>query len=278
MASRTITVRSKVELVKNSMPPGEPFHPFDLDQVAALLPPGPVSWLVRYEPTTESTQDLARAAALAGAAQGWTVVTNWQREGRGRLGRPWVATAGRDLLFSSVLRPPAPLLSLLPLLAGLAVSESVRAETGLRLDLKWPNDVLVGQRKLAGILMERGTGSAVVLGVGINVNGVAKELPPGATSLSIALGHEVGRERLLAGVLGAIGHALARVEREGTTWIVPAWRTASSMLGQRVSYEREGTARAAIVEEIEIDGALRVRLDDGTRQRLYAGEVHTVRS
>ena len=117
-----------------------------------------------------------------------------------------------------------------------------------------------------------------MLGVGVNVNSVAAELPPGATSLKIVLGRDVRREGLLAAVLGAIGQALARVEREGTAWIVPAWRLASTMLGQRVSYQRDGTTRAAIAEEIEGDGALRIRLDDGTRERLYAGEVHTVRS
>jgi BirA family transcriptional regulator, biotin operon repressor / biotin---[acetyl-CoA-carboxylase] ligase len=278
MASRTITVRSKIELVKNSMPPGDPFQPFGRDQVGALLAPGPVSWSVRYKPSTDSTQDLARAAAVAGAAEGWTIVTDWQRQGRGRLGRQWVATAGRDLLFSSVLRPPGPLLSLLPLLAGLAVAEGLRAETGLCPDLKWPNDLLANQRKLAGILLERGAGGAAVLGVGVNVNSVAVELPPGATSLKIVLGGDVNRERLLAAVLGAIGHNLARAEREGTAWIVPGWRTSSTMLGQRISYQRDGTTRAAIAEEIEGDGALRIRLDDGTRERLYAGEVHTMRS
>ena len=260
------------------MPPGESVHPFGLDHVSPLLAPGPVSWLIRYEPSTDSTQDLARAAATAGAAEGWTVVTDWQHQGRGRLGRQWVATAGRDLLFSAVLRPPGPLLSLLPLLAGLAVAAGLRAETGLSLDLKWPNDLLADQRKLAGILLERGAGGAAVLGVGVNVNSVAVELPPGATSLKIVLGRDVGRERLLAAILGAIGDALAHVEREGTAWIVPAWRASSSMLGQRVSYQQDGTTRAAIAEEIETDGALLVRLDDGTPQRLYAGEVHTVRS
>jgi len=103
------------------MLPGESVHPFGLDQVGPLLAPGPVSWLIRYEPSTDSTQDLARAAATAGAAEGWTVVTDWQHQGRGRLGRQWVATAGRDLLFSAILRPPGPWLSLLPLLAGLAL-------------------------------------------------------------------------------------------------------------------------------------------------------------
>src|ERR1700738_876309 len=124
MASRTITVRSIIELVKNSMGDLEPGRQFD-PELVPLPEQGRIPWSIHYQPTVTSTQDLARRAALGGAAEGWTLVTDWQEAGRGRVGRAWVAPAGRDLLFSTVLRPPAPLMSLLPLVAALAVAEGL---------------------------------------------------------------------------------------------------------------------------------------------------------
>ncbi|MEO6796108.1 MAG: biotin--[acetyl-CoA-carboxylase] ligase [Candidatus Dormibacter sp.] len=265
-------------MVKKSKPPEPALGPFRLELMEPQLPAKPISWAVRWEPRVASTQDLARAAAGAGEPEGWTIVTDYQERGRGRLGRPWLAADQRDLLFSLLLYPDASLLSLLPLLAGLALAEGVRRASGLSVDLKWPNDLLIGERKLAGVLLERGPRDAVALGVGLNVNSTGAELPPQATSIAVALGHPVPREPLLAAALDAIGEAVGRVRREGSGFILPAWRKHSSMLGRRVSYEEQGQARVATAEDLEPDGALRVRLDDGTRHRLYAGDVRMVRA
>jgi len=278
MTSRTITVRSKIGLVKKSKPPEPGFGPLKVDLVRPHLQAGPISWSIRWEPSVTSTQDLARAAASEGEPEGWTIVTDRQEQGRGRLGRPWLAASQRDLLFSLLLYPETSLLSLLPLLAGLALAEGLSLASGLSVDLKWPNDVLIGERKLAGVLLERGPRDAVALGVGLNVNSTDAELPPEATSISIALGHPVGRESLLAAVLNAIGEGVGRVRRDGSGFIVPAWRRNSSMLGRRVSYQEQGKACLATAEDLEDDGALRVRLDDGTHHRLYAGDVRMVRT
>ncbi|MDQ6885259.1 MAG: biotin--[acetyl-CoA-carboxylase] ligase, partial [Candidatus Dormibacteraeota bacterium] len=206
-------------MVKNSMPGQDDCRQFDPDLVG-LSRQGHIHWSVHYQPTAASTQDLARQAAAAGAAEGWTVVTDWQEAGRGRLGRAWVAGAGSDLLFSTVLRPPGPLLSLLPLLAGVAIAEGLRIATGLQADLKWPNDLLVDERKLAGILLERGGSTDVVVGVGMNVNSVKAGLPAGTTSVAVSLGRPVSRERLLGSMLEQLDHALAQTATEGTGWIV----------------------------------------------------------
>lgn len=259
------------------MPGLDPGRQFDPDLVA-LSPQDHIPWSVHYQPTATSTQDLARHAAGAGATEGWTVVTDWQRAGRGRLGRAWVARAGRDLLFSTVLRPPGPLLSLLPLLAGVAVAEGLRIATGLQADLKWPNDVLVDQRKLAGILLERGVGTDVVVGVGMNVNSVKAGLPADATSIAASLGHPVSRERLLGFILDQLDHALAQTATEGTAWIVRTFAENSSMLGRPITYLDHDRRRNAVAEAIAEDGALAVRREDGTRHHLYAGEVHLVRA
>ncbi len=254
--------------------PGRPFDP----ELVALPPPGPIPWSIHYQPTVTSTQDLARGAAVAGAAAGWTIVTDWQEAGRGRLGRVWVAPAGRDLLFSSLLRPPAPLMSLLPLLAGLAVAEGLQIATGLQADLKWPNDLLMGPQKLAGILLERGGGNDVVLGVGMNVNRDPADLPAGATSVAVRLGRPVAREHLLAAILDQLDRGLARAGTEGPAWIVAAFEARSPMLGQPITYLERNQRRLAVAEAIAADGALTVRLEDGTQHHLYAGEVQLVRS
>jgi BirA family biotin operon repressor/biotin-[acetyl-CoA-carboxylase] ligase len=139
-------------------------------------------------------------------AEGATVVTDHQTEGRGRLGRRWEDAPGRSILLSVLLRPraPLPLWPELSLVAGEAVARALRAETGVDATLRHPNDVVVGGRKLVGILPEASTGR-VVLGIGVNVNQTAAELPTETvkppTSLRIETGREIGRAQLLAAIL-----------------------------------------------------------------------------
>jgi BirA family biotin operon repressor/biotin-[acetyl-CoA-carboxylase] ligase len=249
-----------------------------LDRVRDRLVAGEVSWRLHYEPSCGSTQDLARAAAARGAGEGWTMVTDAQAEGRGRQGRSWVAPPETALLFSTILRPPLDVLPLLPLLAALAVAGGIEVSTGAVPDLKWPNDVLLNGKKLAGILLERSGGPDVVLGVGLNVNQSGGDLPEGGTSVAIELGHEFDREALLAAILNDLGNAYERADREGVGWIVPGWRSRSSMLGEPVAFHRDGAQIRGIAEDISDDGALRVRLEDGSRISIVAGEVERLRS
>jgi BirA family biotin operon repressor/biotin-[acetyl-CoA-carboxylase] ligase len=169
------------------------------------------------------------------------------------------------------------MLSLLPLLAGISIAEGLKQATGLAIDLKWPNDLLLDRRKLAGVLLEHVPGQAAVLGVGVNVNSGLNELPARASSVSLALGRQLRRETLLVAILAALGAALQRSRVEGEGWVVPSWRQRSSMFGNRVSYEQGGAVSAGTAEDIEDDGALRVRGDDGKLTRIYAGEVRLLR-
>ncbi len=250
----------------------------DLERVRTRLIAGEVVWRLHYEPSCSSTQDLARAAAARGAEQGWTVVTDLQREGRGRQGRSWVAPAETALLFSTIMRPPLDVLPLLPLLAALTVAGGIEVSTGAVPDLKWPNDVLFNGKKLGGILLERPAGADVVLGVGLNVNQSRANVPDGGTSLAIELGHALEREPLLAAILNDLGNAYERADREGVGWIVPGWRSRSSMLGNPVAFHRDGALIRGIAEDVSEDGALQVRLDDGARVSVVAGEVERVRT
>ena len=156
----------------------------------------------RYVESCASTQRLLGDDDPEGA----TVATDHQTAGRGRLGRTWEDAAGRALLFSVLLRPPAPmpLWPELSLVAGEAVAAALQAETGLDASLRHPNDVVVQGRKLVGVLAEAAPGR-VVLGIGVNVNQRADELPADtvkpATSIRVELGHDVARAPLLAAIL-----------------------------------------------------------------------------
>ena len=159
-------------------------------------------------PQTGSTNADLLAAARAGAAEGLVLVAEEQTAGRGRLGRSWSAPPGAGLIFSVLLRPsdvPPARLGWLPLLTGVAVAAAVREQTGVPASLKWPNDVLVGERKLAGILAEAHVG-AVVVGVGLNVTLRPAELPvPAATSLLIEGAASTDRTGLLTAILAELG-------------------------------------------------------------------------
>ena len=169
-----------------------------------------------YVPTCPSTQRLPPADAPEGAL----AVTDEQTEGRGRLGRTWHAPAGTSILCSLVLRPPVETARLpqLTVVAARAVAAAIAEETGLEPALKFPNDVLVAGRKVAGILAEASEGR-VVLGIGINVNQTAEQLPAEtatpATSLRVETGEKVRRAPLLAAVL-------LNLERELDAWLAPA--------------------------------------------------------
>jgi BirA family biotin operon repressor/biotin-[acetyl-CoA-carboxylase] ligase len=169
----------------------------------------------RFVETCASTQRLVEEAD----PEGTTIVADHQTQGRGRLGRGWHDTPGRSILMSVLLRPraPMPLWPELSLVAGEAVARALHAETGIDATLRYPNDVVVAGRKLVGVLPEARTGR-VVLGIGVNVNQTADELPADTakppTSVRVELGREVARAPLLAAIL-------AELERGYDTWAAP---------------------------------------------------------
>jgi BirA family biotin operon repressor/biotin-[acetyl-CoA-carboxylase] ligase len=168
-----------------------------------------------FVPECASTQRLLADDAVEGA----TVATDFQTAGRGRLGRTWLAPAGTSILCSVLLRPATPTLLWpeLSIVAGDAVARALREETGLTTTLGYPNDVLVGGRKLAGLLSEASSGR-IALGIGVNVTQAAGDLPTDApkppTSLRLELGRELARAPLLAAIL-------AELERGYDAWTAP---------------------------------------------------------
>lgn len=229
-----------------------------------------------------STNDEALARAGAADAEGTVIVADAQTAGRGRLGRPWFSPPGNGLYVSILLRPARAgggerATALLTLAAGVALSEAIEAVTALRPDLKWPNDLIVGRRKLAGILAESASSDldTIVLGYGINVTGDA--YPPGiqdrATSLESELGRPIDRATLWAETLAAVAGRYRDLLAGRFDAILDRWRDrAPSSRGARVSWSTPAGLRAGVTAGIDDRGALLVR--DGDRvERIVGGEV-----
>lgn len=230
-------------------------------------------WTIERYEVVQSTQDVARERLTDGRV----IVAAWQRAGRGRHGRPWSAPPGRALLFSAVLAPAGPVAPILPLLAGVAVRDAIASTAGVAAELKWPNDVLSDGAKVAGILVERPPGPFAVLGVGINANLEAADLPGDwATSLLIRTGHPVDLDALLAATLEQLDQWLARATSAGIDVIVNAWRERTQMLGQPVEVVLPDRTVRGIAEDVTGSGALLVRSPGGV-ETFIAGEVRQVR-
>lgn len=248
-------------------------------QRALLRDPGP--WTsVRVVDSVGSTNADVAALARAGAESGTVLVAESQTEGRGRLDRVWAAPARSGVTFSVLLRPAdvaASSWGWFPLLAGVAVAGALGPLSELDLGLKWPNDVLVGDRKLAGILAER-VENAVVLGVGVNVSLRADELPvPAATSLHLEGSAVVDRMPVLLAVLRSMGRlygeftdACGDADASG---LRSSYRGLSSTLGEPVRAELPG-GRVVTGTAVDVDesGRLLVQTPDGT-EPISAGDV-----
>ncbi len=215
-------------------------------------------WRVEVLRVTGSTNAVVSERALAGEPSGLVVVAEAQTAGRGRLDRSWVSPPRAGLTLSVLLRPDLPPVRWpwLPLLAGLAVSTALREQTELDAVLKWPNDVLVEDRKLCGVLAEVPEPGAAVIGIGLNVTTRAQELPSTATtsptSVAIAGGSTTDRDTLLRSVLRALGDVLADVDGAQV-----AYRERCSTLGRRVRLQLPGdTSVEGVAEEVDDAGRL----------------------
>jgi BirA family biotin operon repressor/biotin-[acetyl-CoA-carboxylase] ligase len=267
-----ITVLSKPELVKEIEYP-----PLDVEAVRARLREAAARWRIRHLRQCSSTQELAEEAVRAGEAAGLVLSTDFQSAGRGRRGGSWTAPAGTGLLVSILLQPPPRLLPLTPLLAGIAVVDGIEACCGLRTELKWPNDVMVRELKLAGILVVS-HGSTAIVGIGVNVASHPEGLGIGAASLASELGRPVAREPLLAAILDALAGGLRQAAASGPGFTRSAWLARSSMVGRRFAFEKAGVETIAVAKDLMEDGTLLAVTDGGAELRLVAGSVRHLRA
>ena len=218
-----------------------------------------------YEAECESTQHLLADDAPEGAV----AVTEHQTGGRGRLGREWVAPSGSSILCSIALRPPAgrsrPQLSLV---GGVAVADTLERTLGLAVQIKWPNDVMVNRRKVAGVLAEA-RDEVVIVGIGINVNQIRDELPERAGSLRTLTGHEWERAPVLASLLADLELAYDEWREGGLDAVYGRLASRDFLRGRDVAVD--GTRGTG--EKIDRDGRLEIRTAAGELVAVESGEV-----
>ena len=233
--------------------------------------------------TTDSTMDLAHRLVASGEPEGHVVVAEAQSQGRGRLGRTWQSPAGQGIYASVILRPKiAPTAApLLTLLAAVATVEAIHRTTGLAAQIKWPNDVMIRERKVAGILTELTTElnriRAAILGIGLNVNTPKSALPRFATSLAVEHGQSCDRLTVARALFVALDEWYGAFLRDGGVSLLAAWRHSSMTLGRRVRVVCDGRQVDGEAVDLDGDGALLVRTDAGRVEPVTAGEVLIVR-
>ena len=264
--------------------------PFDSwpDDVAAAMSQagaglGPFASL-HYRAEASSTNDVALALAMAGAPEGTAVLADRQTSGRGRRGREWFSPAGAGLYLSVVVRPPeaSRALSFVTLGAGAAAAAAVREITGLPVELKWPNDLVIGRpwRKLGGLLSEAastaGRFDAIVLGIGINLRQLRYplEIADRATALEAELGRPVDRGWLLVELLRQVRAVMDLLHANDAEAVRQQWCRfgGAGLAGSVVRWRQAAGVLRGRVRDIDRDGALLVDVG-GRLERIVAGEV-----
>jgi BirA family biotin operon repressor/biotin-[acetyl-CoA-carboxylase] ligase len=239
--------------------------------------PGPWGAQVAVTEMTGSTNNDLMAAARAGANHGQVLFAEEQTGGRGRLGRQWHSPRGLNLYFSVLLHPPRLEITQFPpfaLVAGLAVAEAINEETELSAKVKWPNDVLIDDRKVAGLLTEAlpGSPASLVVGVGLNVNQVdfPGDLRDIATSLAMATGQRQHRPTIGAACLRHLHRRTAQAMEGQIELVLQEWVTRSSTIGRVVTCAGPVQGKALGVDP---SGALLVADDAGTLHHIVAGAI-----
>ena len=241
--------------------------------------------ILRFDSLPSTNTEAARQASL-GAPEGLCVVAREQTAGRGRQQRAWASPKDAGLYFSIVLRPRTQARDwpLITLAAAVAASDALAEARALEADIKWPNDLLAGGRKLCGILaetFETPGGRAVVVGIGINLTNRAfpPEVLSNATSVEERTGRPPDAERLLASLTRALARRYEELQAEGgEAETVRAWESRSSFArGRRVRVALEGETFEGTTRGLEPDGALRVETDAGEIRIVRAGDVLALR-
>jgi BirA family biotin operon repressor/biotin-[acetyl-CoA-carboxylase] ligase len=262
--------------------------PVDLSHALAEAAPRLGSFAdVRYFAELDSTNDSALSLAAKGAAEGTSVLADAQRAGRGRQGHTWFSPPGAGMYLSLIVRPThvdaaGTALSLVTLAAGVAAAEAVSQVGGLPVELKWPNDVVIGRpwRKVGGLLCESvaagGRIEAVVIGIGINLRPAAypAEIAHRATSIETELGRPIDRASLVVACLARLRAAMERLREGRGDEVCREWRRfgRAGLEAAPVRWHDQGAVRTGTARDIAEDGALLVERD-GRVERLIAGEV-----
>lgn len=254
------------------------------DELAWRLPQNrTVGRDIRVFEQTTSTNDVIEKLAQAGAKEGAVIFAESQTQGRGRLGREWQSPARKGLWFSVLLRPnlSPQAATQLTVASAAAVRRAIETQSGLKTEIKWPNDILVGGKKVAGILTELSAEldriKYVLVGIGVDVNltvqDFSPELRPHATSLRIELGKPVDRVELAAAVLQQLDREYARVLAGEFSAVADDWEKHCTTLGQRLVVHLGARRLCGRAEALGEDGALLLRTEHGHLERIVGGDV-----
>lgn len=231
----------------------------------------------------DSTNDIAMEMGGKGRVEGLVVVAESQSHGRGRLGRTWISPKGVNIYISMLLRPEFPPLyaTTLTMMASVATAMAISKTTGIEAYIKWPNDILINQKKVSGILTEMKAEEErinyVVIGIGINVNMRKDDLPRNlrmpATSLMECLGEKVDRSILICSLLKSLDSNYEDIKTRGITSVIRKWRKLCSTLNKRVKVTLPGGVITGVAEDITPEGGLVVSIGEGLTRVIYAGDV-----
>ncbi len=238
---------------------------------------------IRVFEETTSTNDVIEKLARDGVREGAVVFAESQTKGRGRLGRKWISPRRKGLWFSVLLRPDLrpQETTQLTVASATALRRAIQSETGLKPEIKWPNDILIGAKKVAGILTEMSAEldrvRHVILGIGVDVNLGAGELPPElrklATSLKIESGRTLSRPELAAAILRELDFDYTRIGSGQFAAIADEWEAYCATIGRDVTIQIGGRKIRGRAESLGEDGALLVRTEHGHLERITGGDV-----
>jgi len=252
-------------------------------EVQPLLKTKKMGRKIHYFQTLDSTNSKAYQLALNGAEEGEVVITESQEKGRGRLERQWFSPPFLNLYLSVILRPKIPphQASLITLMAAVAAADAIQKFSGFLPLIKWPNDILFRDRKVAGLLNEIHSETDrihfVILGIGVNLNMgekmFPKEIRPMATSLMIETRQTISRKAFLQSLLLQLEKWYAIFLKQGSTVILKAWRDRAQIKGRRVKVISFGEIWVGMAVDVDSDGALILETEDGRRKRVVAGDI-----
>ena len=261
-------------------------HAPDLLLPSEILPILQTKWMgkkIHYFKTLDSTNSTAYQLALNGAREGEVVIAESQEKGRGRLGRHWISPPFSNLYLSVILRPPIPphQASLITLLAAVATADAIEKTSGLKPSIKWPNDLLLGKRKVAGLLNEIHSETDhihfVILGMGVNLNMDEKLLPwelrTKATSLQKEMGRPISRKEFVCHLLNALEQWYEIFLKKGGAPVLKAWKDRARIEGKRVKVTSFGDVLRGRAVDVDSDGALILQTKGGVQKRIVAGDI-----
>lgn len=230
-----------------------------------------------------STNTVAKFMACSGAEEGTIVLSSWQRSGMGRMKRQWACPAGQGILMSMILRPKieAQLVPQLTLLCGVAAAEAIRKTTGCEAGIKWPNDIVIGGKKICGILAQSSFASSVplyvIMGVGINVNQTDAQLPydcrETSTSLKLELGRKVSRLKVLENFILLWDEYYQGFQKGGHSFLKPKWIANNVTLGRKVSVTEGKGLRHGLAVDISARGGLILSFANGSSKEFLAEDL-----